>query len=60
MPKTVLTHLSDLVDDCNAVRSIDNAVADEFRWDKRQTHKLAALDELKRSQLHQAFSGGLS
>lgn len=25
-----------------------------------QTRKLAALDELKRSLLHQAFSGGLS
>ena len=41
------------------VRELDNLLAETDRLEGTYSRKLAALDELKQSLLHQAFSGAL-
>ena len=50
----------DLATQARIGESLDALATEIQRLDALYTNKLAALDELKRSLLHQAFSGGLS
>ena len=50
----------DLFTQARIVESLDSLAAEIQRLEATYDNKLAALDELKRSLLHQAFSGGLS
>jgi type I restriction enzyme S subunit len=50
----------DLFTQARIVGSLDSLAAEIQRLETTYDNKLAALDELKRSLLHQAFSGGLA
>jgi len=50
----------DLATQARIVESLDALAAEVQRLEINYAHKLAALDELKRSLLHQAFSGALA
>lgn len=57
--KEVMLHIPPMAEQKNIVRMIDSFRAETQRLESLYQRKLAALDELKKSLLHQAFSGQL-